>query len=293
MSTTIPPPLRAAARSVYRDLWRASSTTFSGDPPVLSAFRQKIRKDALDQRVIKDEEVFRSNLIIGREIAVFLRKNIVQAERLQRIPGEDDMETYKIRITEHTELGDNSTIKDPENMVEMPRRQRRKEKVASEDTEPWGDGAPFSVAPRFYSQMKRAHKERAMPVINEDDIEESFVRGVCHAVVHHLEYLTCHTGGGPGGQSINKTKNNVQLLHKPTGIRVSCQETRSLEQNRTFARRILLDKLDKISNPGLSKSEIQKAKHLERERRRRKKAKKKAATQAGEAHVSCGTTSPY
>ncbi|KAH9001635.1 RF-1 domain-containing protein [Lactarius akahatsu] len=277
MSTTIPPPLRAAARSVYRDLWRASSTTFSGDPPVLSAFRQKIRKDALDQRATKDEEVFRNNLNIGREIAVFLRKNIVQAERLQGIPGEDDMETYKIRITKHTELGDNSTIKDPENMVEMPRRQRRKEKVASEDTEPWGDGAPFSVAPRFYSQMKRAHKERAMPVINEDDIEESFVRG-----------------GGPGGQSINKTKNNVQLLHKPTGIRVSCQETRSLEQNRKFARRILLDKLDKISNPGLSKSEIQKAKHLERERRRRKKAKKKAATrQAGEAHVSCGTTSPY
>lgn len=117
-----------------------------------------------------------------------------------------------------------------------------------------------------------------MPVINEDDIEESFVRG-----------------SGPGGQSINKTKNNVQLLHKPTGIRVSCQETRSLEQNRKFARRILLDKLDKISNPGLSKSEMQKAKHLERERRRRKRAKKRVANNMpdGEAHVSCGTESPY
>ena len=82
-----------------------------------------------------------------------------------------------------------------------------------------------------------------MPVINEDDLEESFVRGVCHAVVNHHEYLTCHTGSGPGGQSINKTKNNVQLLHKPSGIRVTCQETRSLEQNRKFARRILLDKV--------------------------------------------------
>ena len=32
MSTVraIPPPLRAAARSIYRDLWRASTTTFSG-----------------------------------------------------------------------------------------------------------------------------------------------------------------------------------------------------------------------------------------------------------------------
>jgi hypothetical protein len=27
---SISPPLRAAARSVYRDLWRASATTFSG-----------------------------------------------------------------------------------------------------------------------------------------------------------------------------------------------------------------------------------------------------------------------
>jgi len=33
----------------------------------------------------------------------------------------------EIRITEHTELGDNDTIKNPENMVEIPRRRRGKE----------------------------------------------------------------------------------------------------------------------------------------------------------------------
>jgi len=32
-----------------------------------------------------------------------------------------------IHITEHTELGDNDTLKNPENMVEMPRRRRGKE----------------------------------------------------------------------------------------------------------------------------------------------------------------------
>jgi len=127
-SMSISPALRAAARSVYRDLWRASSTTFSGDPPILLAFRQKIRKDALDQYSVTDEDVFKNNLKLGREIADFLRKNIVQAERLPGKFEEDNTETYKIRITEHTELGDNSTIKNPENMVEMPRRRRCKEK---------------------------------------------------------------------------------------------------------------------------------------------------------------------
>ena len=29
--------------------------------------------------------------------------------------------------------------------------------------------------------MKRAHKERLVPVLNERDLEESFVRGVCYA----------------------------------------------------------------------------------------------------------------
>ncbi len=29
--------------------------------------------------------------------------------------------------------------------------------------------------------MKKAHKERLVPVLNEGDLEESFVRGVCYA----------------------------------------------------------------------------------------------------------------
>jgi len=114
-------------------------------------------------------------------------------------------------------------------------------------------------APRNYSALKKAHQQRTPPELKESDLEESFVRG-----------------SGPGGQSINKTSNNVQLLHKPSGIRVSCQITRSLETNRKLARRILFEKLDKIENPGLSKGDLMRAKQNERERRRRKKAKKKA-----------------
>jgi hypothetical protein len=38
MSNSLSPSLRAVARSVYRDLWRASATTFSG--AVDSSFEQ-------------------------------------------------------------------------------------------------------------------------------------------------------------------------------------------------------------------------------------------------------------
>lgn len=38
----------------------------------------------------------------------------------------------------------------------------------------------------------------------------------------------------------------MQLLHKPTGIRVECQETRSLKQNRKIARKLLLEKVRRL-----------------------------------------------
>lgn len=45
-----------------------------------------------------------------------------------------------------------------------------------------------------------------------------------------------HGGRGPGGQKINKCNSKVQLKHLETGIVVTCQETRSRENNRKIAR---------------------------------------------------------
>lgn len=36
--------------------------------------------------------------------------------------------------------------------------------------------------PRFYSQLKKAHKERVVPELKEEDLEESFVRGAGSSV---------------------------------------------------------------------------------------------------------------
>lgn len=88
-------------------------------------------------------------------------------------------------------------------------------------------GAPASLN---FSQLKRVAASRAVPALAEADLVERFVRG-----------------SGPGGQSINKTENCVQLTHVPTGLRVECQDTRSLIQNRKIARKWLLQKVGLLS----------------------------------------------
>ncbi|GAB9467107.1 Peptide chain release factor c12orf65 [Globisporangium polare] len=90
-------------------------------------------------------------------------------------------------------------------------------------------------------------------VLREEDLEESFVKG-----------------SGKGGQKINKVRNCVLLKHTPTGLHVRCQKTRSLDDNRRVARKLLVQKLDDQLNGELS------ARNVKFSKLRKRKASKKA-----------------
>ena len=94
--------------------------------------------------------------------------------------------------------------------------------------------------------------------ILDQDLDEHFIRG-----------------SGSGGQKINKTSSCVQLIHKPSGIEIRCQKTRSQADNRYWARRDLCERIEEkvLGEKSAKRQAEEKIRRQKRRRSRRAKAK--------------------
>jgi protein subunit release factor B len=90
--------------------------------------------------------------------------------------------------------------------------------------------------------------------IRHSDLEEAFARS-----------------SGPGGQNVNKVATAVTLCHRPSGISVTVQDSRSQAMNRKLARERLFDAIESAGE------EQRIAEIAKRERERRRKSPRPAA----------------
>ncbi len=98
--------------------------------------------------------------------------------------------------------------------------------------------------------------------VREEDLRETFVRA-----------------SGPGGQKVNKTSSCVHLVHVPTGLAVKCQRDRSQALNRFLARRLLLDRIERMQT-GIASAERRRIEKIKRQKRKRSKRAKEKVLEA-------------
>ncbi|HSR87656.1 MAG TPA: peptide chain release factor-like protein [Pontiella sp.] len=127
-------------------------------------------------------------------------------------------------------------------------------------------------------KQEKLQQRMATLGISETDVDEYFIRG-----------------SGKGGQKINKTSSCVQLVNRPSGIEIRCQQTRSQADNRYWARRELCDRIEEtvLGEKSARQQAAEKIRRQKRRRSRRAKARMlDAKTRQGEKKKMRGRVRP-
>lgn len=82
-------------------------------------------------------------------------------------------------------------------------------------------------------------------------------------------------GSGKGGQKLHKTASTVYLKHLPSAIEIKCQDSRSREDNRYFARQRLCEKLNSQLSDEKTKEQQRKEKIKRQKKRRTRRSMQK------------------
>ncbi|KAK6581675.1 hypothetical protein PZA11_005372 [Diplocarpon coronariae] len=91
----------------YRNILRSTRLAFGGDMQLIRAARTETRNAFLKNAALAPTDPQLGPAIAhAKEVAKILRENVVQGKL-------DEAGKYKLRIHEHTERGDNDTVKMP------------------------------------------------------------------------------------------------------------------------------------------------------------------------------------
>ena len=115
--------------------------------------------------------------------------------------------------------------------------------------------AKFVITPKKEENLQKKMRRFG---VNEKDLAENFIRS-----------------SGRGGQHANKSSTCVYLKHMPTGVEVKCAKERSQSINRFIARKLLVDKVEKMVLSKAAEEKRRREKLRRQKRGRTKKGKEK------------------
>ncbi|XP_038058071.1 complex III assembly factor LYRM7-like isoform X2 [Patiria miniata] len=111
--------LRSRVLALFKSLHRTRQSVFQGDELALNAARERINEEFAKNKHETDPDEIQQLIKVGEDVAVLMKKNIVQAKL-------NEAGRYQVRLTEDTLREDNAPL---------PRGKVRKKPRGNQSTE--------------------------------------------------------------------------------------------------------------------------------------------------------------